>query len=71
MADMIKSLKRRIIEQSELSLTAFFDEMHSKRELVTAFIAVLEIVRTESIRMVQKSTFGDIVLKKFEAAEPA
>jgi len=64
LADMIKSLKRRIFEQSELSLTLFFEEMHSKRELVTAFIAVLEIVRTESIRMLQSSTFGDIILKK-------
>lgn len=64
LADMIKSLKRRIFEHSELSLLAFFEEMHSKRELVTAFIAVLEIVRTEGIRMVQSSTFGDIVLRK-------
>jgi segregation and condensation protein A len=64
LADMIRNLKRRIFEQTELSLTRFFEEMHSKRELVTAFIAVLEIVRTESIRMVQSSTFGDIVLKK-------
>ncbi len=64
LADMIKSLKRRIFDQSELSLTSFFEEMHSKRELVTAFIAVLEIVRTESIRMVQSVTFGDIILKK-------
>ncbi len=64
LADMIKNLKRRIFEQKELSLTTFFEEMHSKRELVTAFIAVLEIVRTESIRMVQSKTFGDIILKK-------
>lgn len=63
LADMIKSLKRRIFEHSELSLTMFFEEMHSKRELVTAFIAVLEIVRTESIRMVQSNTFGDIILR--------
>ncbi len=64
LADMIKSLKRRIFEQTELSLTAFFGEMHTKRELVTAFIAVLEIVRTDNIRMVQSITFGDIILKK-------
>jgi chromatin segregation and condensation protein Rec8/ScpA/Scc1 (kleisin family) len=38
--------------------------MQSRRELVTAFIAVLEIVRTESFRLMQTSTFGDIILKK-------
>jgi segregation and condensation protein A len=66
LADMIQNLKRRIYEVSELSLLAFFEEMHSHRELVTAFIAVLEIVRTESVRLVQKKTFGDILLKKVE-----
>ena len=64
LADMIKTLKKRIFDELELSVTAFFEEMHSKRELVTAFIAVLEIVRTEGIRLIQKKTFGDIVLKK-------
>ena len=66
LADMIRSLKKRIMEVSELSLLSFFEEMHSHRELVTAFIAVLEIVRTESVKLVQKKTFGDILLKKVE-----
>ncbi|MEO6654824.1 MAG: segregation/condensation protein A [Pyrinomonadaceae bacterium] len=64
LAEMLKTLKRRIFETGELSLLEFFDEMHSKRELVTAFIAVLEIVRTEGIRLLQNKAFGDIILKK-------
>ncbi|MEO7660257.1 MAG: segregation/condensation protein A [Pyrinomonadaceae bacterium] len=64
LADMVKTLKRRISESGELSLLVFFEEMHSKRELVTAFIAVLEIVRTESVKLLQSTTFGDIILKK-------
>ena len=63
LSDMIKTLKRRIFEETELSILAFFEEMHTKRELVTAFIAVLEIVRTESVKLIQKKTFGDIILK--------
>jgi segregation and condensation protein A len=66
LADMIRNLKKRIMEVSELSLLSFFEEMQSHRELVTAFIAVLEIVRTESVKLVQKKTFGDILLKKVE-----
>jgi chromatin segregation and condensation protein Rec8/ScpA/Scc1 (kleisin family) len=61
---MLKTLKKRIFETGELSLLAFFEEMHSKRELVTAFIAVLEIVRTEGVKLLQSKTFGDIILKK-------
>ncbi|MBL8185479.1 MAG: segregation/condensation protein A [Blastocatellia bacterium] len=64
LADMIKNLRKRIFELGELNLLTFFEEMHSRRELVTAFVAVLEIVRTETVKLVQKTTFGDIVLKR-------
>jgi segregation and condensation protein A len=63
LADMLKNLKRRLLEFKELSVLAFFEEMHTKRELVTAFVAVLEIARTEGIRLTQSSTFGDIILR--------
>lgn len=63
LADMIKTLRNRIKEAGEISMTAFFEEMHSKRELVTAFIAVLEIVRTAGVKLLQSQTFGDIILK--------
>ena len=64
LADMIKNLKRRIYEAKELNLLEFFAEMHTRRELVTAFIAVLEIVRTESVKLTQSATFGEIILRK-------
>ena len=64
LADMLKALRKRIFETGELSLLALFEEMHTRRELVTAFIAVLEIVRTEGVKLVQSKTFGDIVLTK-------
>ena len=63
LADMIKNLRRRIFELGELNLLTFFEEMRSKQELVTAFVAVLEIVRTESVKLLQKKTFGDIILR--------
>jgi segregation and condensation protein A len=63
LSDMIKTLKRRIFEEMEVNILAFFEEMQNKRELVTAFIAVLEIVRTESVKLTQKKTFGEIILK--------
>jgi len=64
LADMIKTLKARILATGEVNLLTFFEEMHSRRELVTAFIAVLEIVRTENVKLLQSSTFGDIILRK-------
>jgi chromatin segregation and condensation protein Rec8/ScpA/Scc1 (kleisin family) len=38
--------------------------MRTKQELVLAFIAVLEIVRTENIKLTQSKTFGDVILSK-------
>ena len=64
LADMLANLKRRIYETKELNLLSFFEEMHTRRELVTAFIAVLEIVRTESVKLLQNVTFGEIILKR-------
>ncbi len=64
LAEMLRNLKKRIFAAKELNLLEFFAEMHTRRELVTAFIAVLEIVRTESVKLTQSATFGEIILKK-------
>ena len=69
LADMIKNLKQRIFEKGEVNLLKFFEEMNSKRELVTAFIAVLEIVRAEGVKLLQNKTFGNIILRKVWTAE--
>lgn len=64
LADMIRNLKRRIFQDNELNLIGFFEELHTRRELVTAFMAVLEIVRIESVKLLQQKTFGDIILRR-------
>ena len=64
LAEMLKTLKKRIFEKKELNLLKFFEEIETRRELVTAFIAVLEIVRTEGVKLMQDKTFGDIILRK-------
>ncbi|MBK7706713.1 MAG: segregation/condensation protein A [Acidobacteria bacterium] len=68
LADMIRGLKARLLDGHPLSLLEFFEEFHTRRELVTAFIAVLEIVRTESVKLSQKTTFGDVILRAVSSA---
>lgn len=67
LADMLKRLRARIFLAKEINLTEVFEEMRSRQELVLAFIAVLELVRTENIKLLQKKTFGDVILKLIEA----
>lgn len=66
LADMIRNLRTRIFAIGELNVVDFFAELGSRRELVTAFVAVLEIVRTEGVKLIQRTTFGDIILKKVQ-----
>lgn len=65
LAEMLETLKKLLAAKTEIKLLDFFAQMQTRRELVTAFMAVLEIVRTESINLTQSRTFGDIILKKF------
>jgi len=64
LAEMIKMMKRRIFQDRELNLLEFFASVKTKSELILAFIAVLEIVRTESVKLIQDKTFGEILLTK-------
>jgi segregation and condensation protein A len=63
MADMLERLRNMILSAGELNLRTFFERARSRRELVLAFLSVLELVRTTEIRLVQRETFGDIIAR--------
>jgi segregation and condensation protein A len=63
MADMIERLRDMVQSSVELNLKTFFELARSKRELVLAFLSILELVRTSQISLVQSETFGDIVAR--------
>jgi chromatin segregation and condensation protein Rec8/ScpA/Scc1 (kleisin family) len=47
----------------ELNLMKFFERAKSRRELVVAFLSVLELVRMSEISLVQSETFGEIMAR--------
>ena len=63
MAEMLERLRNMIRSAGELNLRHFFEQARSRRELVLAFLSILEIVRTTEIVLVQRRTFGDIVAR--------
>lgn len=63
LAEMLDRMKKRLAQAGKVNLLEFFEQLHSKRELVTAFIAVLEIVRTTTVKLTQSAIFGEIWLK--------
>ena len=63
MAEMLERLRNMILSAGELNLRLFFERAETRRELVLAFLSVLEIVRTSEIVLIQETTFGDIVAR--------
>ena len=69
MAEMLEHLRKMVMSAGELSLRSFFEQARSRRELVLAFLSVLELVRTTEIRLFQRETFGDITARVISAGE--
>src|SRR5918997_281808 len=63
MAEMLERLRNMILSAGELNLRTFFERAQSRRELVLAFLSVLELVRTTEIKLHQRETFGEIIAR--------
>jgi chromatin segregation and condensation protein Rec8/ScpA/Scc1 (kleisin family) len=63
MAEMLDRLRNAVFSAGELNLRDFFERAGTRRELVLAFLSVLELVRTTEIRLFQTQTFGDIIAR--------
>lgn len=63
MADMIERLRNMVRSAGELNVMKFFERAASRRELVVAFLSVLELVRLSEITLVQRETFGEIMAR--------
>jgi segregation and condensation protein A len=61
MAEMLERLRNMVMSSGEVNLRIFFERAGSRRELVLAFLSVLELVRTTEIKLIQRETFGDIL----------
>ena len=63
MSDMLERLKTMVLKDGELNLRTFFEMARSRRELVVAFLSILELVRTANVHLFQDQTFGDIIAR--------
>ena len=60
MTEMLERLRNMVLSAGELNLGKFFERANSRRELVLAFLSVLELVRATEIYLIQRETFGEI-----------
>jgi segregation and condensation protein A len=60
LADMLRTMRETIAKTKRLNLNDFFAKTNSKRELVLAFLAVLELVKSSTVNLIQEKVFGEI-----------
>lgn len=63
LSEIIANIKSRLKKDKKLNVLDLFRQMKTKNELVISFIAILEIVCRERVKLIQKKTFGDIILE--------
>jgi segregation and condensation protein A len=68
MAEKVAEIKLLLAGGAEVRVREIFERAGSRREMVVIFLAVLELVKELTVRLVQSETFGEIVLTKREVA---
>jgi tryptophanyl-tRNA synthetase len=66
-AQMVQFFRRRLLmEDKPLRLKRMLQHIHTRNALISAFLALLELVRLQAILLRQDKVFGDILIKKHE-----
>ena len=64
--DMMEAVRGQFGQSNRLSLSSIFKESRDLNELITIFLATLELVKVHEISLEQKENFGDIYLVRRE-----
>ncbi len=65
-ADKISFLTNVLKENKEINFFSLFDETYSKLEIITVFLAILELLKFQKIEVVQNERYEDILIKRKE-----
>ena len=67
--DKINYLILKLKEKQQLLFSQLLFEQNSKNECIVLFLAMLELVKTNSIRIVQNDLFEDIIISVYKGSE--
>ena len=68
-ADKISFLTNLLKDNKEINFFSLFDETYSRLEIITVFMAILELLKFQKIEVVQKEKYGDILIKRKEETD--
>lgn len=59
-AEKIISIRQNILDKKKMRFSDFFEEDYTRSEMINLFLAVLELLKMQEIRVMQQSTYDDI-----------
>ena len=65
-AEKIEALGDRLRREGKFSLSRMFAGMRSRHEIACTFLALLELIRLNQARAVQRETYGEIFIERAE-----
>jgi len=63
--DKIKSLKKTLEQRSKITFNETFNKMADKVEIIVSFLAVLEMIKQQTIRVSQEKNFAKITMMEY------
>ncbi|MBZ2065317.1 segregation/condensation protein A [Streptococcus sanguinis] len=60
--DMMEVVRQRCADRSRLALQEIFAETKDMNEVITLFLATLELVKVQEVQVIQEENFGNIYL---------
>ena len=67
-ADKIAFLNNVLKDNKEINFFSLFDDTYSKLEVITVFMAILELLKFQKIEVVQAEKYADITIKRKEVS---
>ncbi len=67
--DKMQFLSNILKDTEEINFFSLFDETYSKMEIITVFMAILEMLKFQKIEVVQAERYADIKIKRKEQVD--
>lgn len=68
LTDKMRHLEEYALQHRRFSFRNLLESLHSKMEIIVSFLAVLELMKTGKIRIIQEALFDDIQIESKVAA---
>ncbi len=68
-ADKIAFLTNILKDNKEINFFSLFDDSYSKLEVITVFMAILELLKFQKIEVVQTERYADILIRRKEVKD--